>query len=57
MKTYELTYEAPNGDWKWWRIEATDFQAACENALQGSHMLKQEGLRLIRVEYIPVQEK
>jgi hypothetical protein len=36
MKTYEITFAAPNGDWHYWRIEAADFHAAVENAMQSA---------------------
>jgi hypothetical protein len=45
---YELTYATPNGDWHYWRMEAKDFQAACENALQNAKV--RPHLRLIRIE-------
>jgi hypothetical protein len=49
VRTYEITFkQKSNGDWLWWRIEAADFQAACENALQS----RRDDLRLIRVEWI-----
>jgi len=54
MKTYEITFEAPNGDWHYWQIEAPDFHAAVENALQSARHRPQD--RLLRVEYIPTLE-
>lgn len=54
MKTYEITVECTNGDWRWWRIEARDFQAACENAMQSIPTWKGDavldGARLVKIE-------
>lgn len=34
MPAFEITFECENGDWRWHYIEAPDFQAAVENAMQ-----------------------
>ena len=46
MTTYEITFADKEGRHLWWKIHASDFQEACENALQS----KRSDIRLIRVE-------
>lgn len=57
LKTYELTFECPNGDWHYWNISAPDYQAACESALESvSHFSEDpilKGARLFRIEKMP----
>ena len=58
-QTYEITFLCANGDWRSWRIEVADFQAACENALQSAAHFDEPGFedlrgaRLLRVDVIP----
>jgi len=34
LRKYEITFEAPNGDWHWYYIHVKDFHAAIENTIQ-----------------------
>jgi hypothetical protein len=62
MNTYEITFEAPNGDWRWNHIEAVDFQAACENAMMSVTAIAADpshpchGGRLLRIEPVTLPQ-
>lgn len=48
--SYEITFEAPNGDWHYWRIEARDFHGAVLNAV--ASMKQRPHDRLVSIQRI-----